>query len=243
MSEPIQQVVILAAGQGTRLRKNQKDYLKPLYPLHGKPLIAYVMQSFFAAGVIDFYVVVGFCKEELVEGLQEVLPTGARLELIDNPDWKLSNGISLLKAHGTVQGRFFLSMADHIFQTKMVQALSESASHLDCLYLGVDTKLDTIFDMDDATKVVTNNGMIQDIGKELEEFNAVDTGLFVCPQDIFTHLKKAMREGDCSLSDGVRSMAAENKARVADIGAAFWQDVDTPEMLSHAENWLAKHQL
>jgi hypothetical protein len=31
-------------------------------------------------------------------------------------------------------------------------------------------------------------------------------------------------------------MAAEGKARVIDIGAAWWQDIDTPDMLEHVES-------
>ena len=40
--------------------------------------------------------------------------------------------------------------------------------------------------------------------------------------------------------DGVRLMAAERKVRAIDIGEAWWQDVDTPEMLAHAEQEVAR---
>ena len=52
---------------------------------------------------------------------------------------------------------------------------------------------------------------------------------------IFKYLEKAKQAGDCSLNDGVRLMAADNRVRALDIGDAWWQDVDTPDMLRHAE--------
>jgi choline kinase len=241
MNNPITQVVILAAGQGTRLRLNEKDYLKPLYPLQDRALISFVMESFKAAGVSVFHVVVGYCKDELVPGIRKVLPIGTELRLIDNDEWHLSNGISLLKAKNLVQSRFFLSMSDHIFQPTMIQTLAAGAVEEDSLYLAVDRKLETIFDMDDATKVKTSNGLIQDIGKGLKDFNTVDTGLFVCPPQVFTYLESAKINGDCSLSDGVRAMIRDKKAKVVDIEDAYWQDVDTHSMLRHAENLLKTH--
>lgn len=243
MNEPIDKTVILAAGQGLRLRQDERDYLKPLYPLQGKPLVGYVMEAFAACGVTDFYVVVGFEKEELIPGLQQALPPGVQLHLVDNPDWKLSNGVSLLKAKDSVQGRFFLSMSDHLFQPEMIRRLAAGADDPKSLYLAVDRKLNDVFDMDDATKVKIEDGKIKNIHKQLDDFNAVDTGLFICPDEIFGHLESALVGGDCSLSDGVHAMAKAGRARVVDIGDAVWQDVDTPDMLSHAEELLRTHFL
>lgn len=241
MDTTIRQAVILAAGQGLRLRRNDQDYLKPLYPLHDRPLISHVMNGFCAKGVTQFHIVVGFEKEELIPGLEKALPKDAELQLIDNPHWRLNNGVSLLQAAGKVSGRFFLSMSDHLFNPEIVEKLQRGSVSEEVLYLAVDRKLDSIFDMDDATKVASEDGYIRDIGKQLKEFDAVDTGLFVCPPCIFERLEAAKVDGDCSLSDGVRAMAEAGRARIVDIGDSLWQDVDTPEMLEHAEAMLANN--
>lgn len=239
---PPREAVILAAGQGLRIRKDEQDYLKPLYPLGGRALISHVLEALTGADVDRVAVVVGFCRDDLVRGLRPLFPPGAELRLVDNPDWQLSNGISLLRARGAVQGRFLLSMADHLYRAELVRRLIEGAVDEDSLYLAVDSKLDSIFDMDDATKVRTEGGRIVAIGKQLTEFDSVDTGVFICPPAVFDYLEQARREGggDCSLSAGVQAMARDGRARVVDIGEAFWQDVDTPEMLAHAEGWLAR---
>ena len=47
-----------------------------------------------------------------------------------------------------------------------------------------------------------------------------------------------MVEGDCSLADGVRAMAAAGQMRLIDIGDGWWQDVDDRAMLEEAESRL-----
>src|SRR5437773_7093212 len=130
-------------------------------------------------------------------------------------------------------------MSDHLFDQSIVELLVRDAV-LDQLNVAIDRKLDSIFDVDDAMKVQTRSGQILKIGKDLPVYDAIDTGLFICPLDIFDYLERAKRGGDCSLADGVRSMASEGKARAVDIGDAWWQDIDTPEMLACAETQLRR---
>jgi len=55
--------VILAAGRGTRLKQVTGDLPKPLLPLHGRPLIEYVLASLRAADFGRFLLVVGYRHE------------------------------------------------------------------------------------------------------------------------------------------------------------------------------------
>jgi NDP-sugar pyrophosphorylase family protein len=58
---------------------------------------------------------------------------------------------------------------------------------------------------------------------------------------LFDKLESATRDGNCSLSDGMRQLARERNLRAFEIGDAHWQDVDTPEALTHAESIFAGH--
>ena len=102
-------------------------------------------------------------------------------------------------------------------------------------------QLETIFDMDDATKVLARGRKLTKIGKQLAEFNCIDTGLFVCSRALLEALGAVYRDqGDASLSAGVQRLAAAGRMTVVDIGSGFWQDIDTPAMLEHAERRLAQ---
>jgi choline kinase len=133
-------------------------------------------------------------------------------------------------------------MSDHLFEDAIVDRLLDSFAP-GFLNVAVDRKLDSIFDLDDAMKVQTSGNKITDIGKKLRDYDAIDVGLFVCPLEIFNYLERAKsvaHQSDFSLADGVRLMARDNKVRAIDIGEAWWQDVDNPQMLRHAERQIAK---
>jgi choline kinase len=230
----ISEAVILMAGSGSRLREADNSILKPLVPILGRPLICYTMDALVRAGIEKINIVVGYESERLSTEVKQLATPGLALSFIHNPDWQKQNGISVLAAAKTVHAHFLLTMSDHLFDQSMVDLLIREAA-ADRLNLAIDRKLDSIFDLDDAMKVQTHGDRIIAIGKTVESYDAIDTGLFVCPPEIFAYLERAKQNGDCSLADGVRLMAVDNKVRAVDIGDAWWQDVDTPEMFQHAE--------
>jgi 1L-myo-inositol 1-phosphate cytidylyltransferase len=234
----ISDAVVLMAGSGSRLRNHGFSLAKPLVPICGRPLISYTFDALIHAGIRIVHAVVGFESDMLMARVQPLVPASLDLRFIINDDWEKQNGISVLVAANQVDAPFLLTMGDHLFDESMMDLLVRDAVP-DQLNLAVDRKLDAVFDPNDATKVQTQGDRIVAIGKELQHYNAIDTGLFVCAPNIFDYLERARcGGGDCSLSDGVRLMAIDRKARAIDIGQAWWQDVDTPEMLAQAEKHL-----
>ena len=233
----ISDAVILMAGSGSRLRGSDETFLKPFVPVLGRPLICYTIDALIHAGIKKASFIVGYQSARMIEAVKQLIPSKIEPCFIKNRDWRKQNGVSLLTAANRVTSPFLLTMSDHLFDRSIVDLLVRDAV-LDQLNLAIDRKLDSIFDVDDAMKVQTRSGQILKIGKDLPVYDAIDTGLFICPLDIFDYLERAKRGGDCSLADGVRSMASEGKARAVDIGNAWWQDIDTPEMLARAETQL-----
>jgi len=222
------------AGTGSRLRGSADTIAKPLIPIADLPLISYAIDSFQRAGVTTLHAVVGPNGDELAAAVAPLLPAHIRFHPITNPNWQKQNGISLLTAAGKVRAPFFLAMGDHLFELSILEQLVAQAD-LSRLNLAIDRKIESIFDLDDAMKVRTEDKLIVAIGKKLETYNAIDTGIFLCPEIVFDYLRHALKDDDCSLADGVRLMAEDGKAVGIDIGEAWWQDVDTPEMLARAE--------
>jgi CDP-L-myo-inositol myo-inositolphosphotransferase len=229
--------LIIAAGKGSRLR--QQGDCKPLIPILGLPLIERVIRTAMEAGADDFLVVTGY-QEELIRSFLVRLThrLGCSITPIFNEDWQKENGLSVLKAKEYLQDPFLLLMADHLFDPSIARELMALALSEGEIALGVDgdTRNSSV-DMEDVTRVKTKDGKILDIGKGLTDFNALDTGIFLCTPAIFNALERsAKQDGDTTLSRAVKILAAEDKAKMFEISGRFWIDVDDPAAFSRAEN-------
>jgi choline kinase len=233
----ISEALILMAGQGSRLRGSDKSFLKPFVPVLGRPLISYTLDALSSAGIKTIHFVVGYERERMIAQIKQLIPSGVIASFIENRDWQKQNGISLLAAADRVAKPFLLTMSDHLFENAIIDVLMD-CSDVDLLNVAIDRKLHSVFDLKDAMKLRTDGKRLVAIGKNLRDYDAIDTGLFICPLEIFDHLERAKSvsdRNDCSLADGVRLLARDKKVCAIDIGDCWWQDVDTPQMLQQAE--------
>jgi 1L-myo-inositol 1-phosphate cytidylyltransferase len=236
--------VVLAAGFGSRLAQGfQRASLKPLTPVAGVPLVERTVRSLKLGGCTRVVIVLGYEAAAIRASIERQLTLPLPVEFVDNPHYELKNGVSVLAARDHVGQQFVVTMADHVFGPEVMARAAAHRAPPDTASLLVDHKLAQIFDMDDATKVLEQDGKIAQIGKHLEQFNCVDTGLFVCTRALFGALDSVYRrQGDVSLSEGVGVLCESGRMQAVDIGEGFWQDIDTPEMLAHAERCLHERE-
>ncbi len=236
------QAVILAAGLGSRLAKTSDD-VKPLKLVGGMSLIQRNIQHLADCGIEEVIIVTGYHADVLERHLRsDCKNIPVKLTFVFNPEFRKSNGISVLAAKDAVRGNFILTMADHIFDPEMLERAASSVPPKNGAILCVDYKLSEVFDMDDATKVLARDGKVAAIGKQIPTYNAVDTGLFICTKSLFSALSAARAASpadDCSLSEGIAMLMKSGAMAVQDIGSLRWQDVDDDMMLHQAETMVA----
>lgn len=230
----VRTAVIIAAGMGTRLNGGGRDLPKPLVKVAGVGLLKRAILSAKRAGIGRFVVVVGYRGDEIRTAIDSDPQVDVPVTWVANEEWERPNGLSVLKAREAVDGPFVLMMSDHLFEPGILSRLRQEPVSRDEAVLCVDRNLDGVFDMPDATKVQTLGDRIVHIDKDLEDYDAVDTGIFLCGTGLFDALDRAVAQGDASLSGGIRLLAVEGNMRVLDIDGAFWMDVDTPAALAHA---------
>lgn len=234
--------VVLAAGAGTRIGAAQSRIPKPLTNLRGVPLFNRALRSVQAAGIERAVVVVGY-RAELVEAQARDAATSVGLDLtvVTNPRWMTGNGSSLLAAAPHVPSRCIVVMADHLTPPSFLRLLVDSTEHAAGL-LVVDSNLDTVHDLDDATKICLTRCRIVAIGKHLDPFDAVDTGAFLFDQRIFEALRTASAAGHDELSAAVQRLADDGLMHAVPSDGSFWCDIDTPGDLAFASRAL-EHEL
>ncbi len=180
-------------------------------------------------------IVAGYRADLIRRWLSDRSMRGISVTLIENLEYQKANGVSALAAKTELNQPFLLLMSDHIFEPKTARGLLRQPLADDEVILAVDSKIDRVFDLDDATKVQRKGNYIVGIGKDLLRYDALDTGMFLCSPALFDRLEAARKNGDCSLSDGMRRLAQDWKLRAFDIDDGHWQDVDSPQALAHAE--------
>jgi len=232
--------VIIAAGRGSRLAAKARS--KPLLEVGGKALIDRAIDAARAAGVREFVVVTGYAGGDVEDHLRSKAEAdGISIATVRNEEWEKANGLSVLKAKPLAGDRFLLIMSDHIFDPALLDGLRSRAIGEDEIILAVDRRTDghAFVDLDDVTRVRDIDGLIAAIGKSIPEYNAFDTGAFLCTPALFEALETSRGRGDDSLSGGIRILAETGKARTWDSADLFWIDVDDERALSKAEEAIA----
>jgi choline kinase len=199
------------------------------------PLISRTIFTAAQAGIRLIDIVVGYQAGAVQRTAAAATPLGVTLRFHQNDRWHEENGVSALVAQPQVgKERFALLMGDHVFDWRVLHHLVRQDVHGDESLLAIDRDCATGVQVAEATKVRLQGDRITAIGKQVDPFDAIDTGVFVFSPAIFSALEESARAGDTSLSGGVRRLAARRLMRGVDTGGSAWCDVDTVADLAEA---------
>jgi glucose-1-phosphate thymidylyltransferase len=115
--------VILAAGQGTRLRPVTLTMPKPLVPVANKALVVYAIEVLKRAGLTDIGIVVNSLDSPITQRINRGEELGVNIEyIVQEEQLGLAHAINL--AHDFVgEEPFCVYLGDNIFQDKMEDIL------------------------------------------------------------------------------------------------------------------------
>jgi len=225
------QAIILAAGMGTRLRS--VSHSKPLTMLGGRPLLHHILDNLTAAGITHPAVITGYQGDIVAEAAK----AWGDVHIIHNPNWEAPNGVSVSAAAPWLDTSALLVMGDHLAAPSLYRAVAAAPLKDAGLILGIDRRLGHPWvDEEDVTRVSTRQNHILAIGKQLATYDCHDCGVFHITAELMSALKTL---SDPGLSDGVRLLAAQGRARVTDISTHDWIDIDDPRAMALAEAWIA----
>jgi len=225
--------LIIAAGQGKRLRPIGDT--KPLVTLLGLGLIERVILTAKKSGIKEFCIVTGYNGEKIREALSDGKKYGVKIQYVQNDSWTQGNAVSVLKARDHFKEPFVLLMADHNYDHRILNELLKTKIGKDECILCVDKNPGDHLNIDDATKVRTVDHRIDMIGKDLSDYDCIDTGIFICNPVIFDALEESIYKGDEGLSGGIKILAQRHKMRYMPLGDNFWIDVDDKTDRKNAE--------
>lgn len=224
--------VLLAAGEGTRMRPHSA-LPKPLVDLDGRPLLAHVLDRVARCDPTRVVVVLGYRHEQVEAFLRDVDYEFPVITAV-NETYERENGSSLHLAEPVVGHSFVVAMADHVVDP----ALYRRAAAHPGLGLCTDTS-PPVEDPAEATKVQVEDGRVVAIGKDLERWDAVDTGVFKLTSTVFDALDAQGSTGEVTVTDAMTTLISwGNDLESLDVSEWFWADVDTPADLEAVERRL-----
>ena len=163
-------LVIIAAGQGSRLRA-KTDKPKTLTKIHGTPIIDTLLNNCKKNSINEILIVTGFDSNSIgnyLHGRWHEL----NIRYIHNNEWRLENGVSVLKAmpHIEPNEEFLISMSDHLYFSDSLEVVMNSQLNNKLVNVGLDLNTESIFDIEDGMKVKvdTVNFIISKMSKNLE---------------------------------------------------------------------------
>lgn len=231
--------LILAAGDGGRLYPLTDGVPKPLLKLGGRPIINHVLDGLFANGIQHATIVTGYHGEKLRDALGNVSPCGMTLSFVENAAFELGNARSIWAARDVMprETGFVLAMGDHHVEPALTAALIKGAGTR--CRLAVDHAEPGDPRADEATRARVRAGHVMDLGKALDDWNALDTGAFWCTPAIFDVITPELRDGEAGAV--FASLARAGELEAVDVTGMRWIDIDTPDDLRTAHAMMATH--
>lgn len=162
--------IILAAGQGTRLKPLTNDIPKGMVCVAGKPIIQYQIEAFNKCGIYNISIVKGYKREKInFAGIKEYC----------NSEFESTNMVySLMCAEKEFDDELIVSYGDIIYSPEVLQNLIDQRGNIiiasDINWLAYWTER---FEnpLDDAETFITDkNGLVLSLGKRAKSYEEIE---------------------------------------------------------------------
>lgn len=233
------QVVIPAAGEGTRLRPLTADRPKALVDVGGRPILAHCFEQVPRARIEEFVVVVGYEGESIVERFGASFE-GTPITYVRQPE-RRGLAHALLQAEDAVAGAFLLLNGDNVFGADLGRVVSR--------FLEGDA--DAVALVEEVSEAAASRtGVVETSGDEVTGMvekpaappsRLVSAGCYVFSPVVFDACREVEpgAEGEYQLSDAVDLLCSWGR-RVVAVRLQGWRvNVNTPADVERAERLLA----
>ncbi|MFO8051162.1 MAG: sugar phosphate nucleotidyltransferase [Thermoplasmatota archaeon] len=118
--------VILAAGEGKRLRPLTGNRGKGMLPVANRPVISYVIDSLSRNNIRDIVMVVGYQKEKVMNHFGDGKERGLNIEYVEQK-FQLGTAHALFQARDKVDGQFLVVPGDSLIGAPPLGSLIKTA--------------------------------------------------------------------------------------------------------------------
>jgi choline kinase len=231
--------VILAAGQGTRIRSVHGEHPKCLIEVDNTTILDHQLDALSMAGIDDVAMVVGYEKEQIIAHVKTRRPNALqRIRFFENPAFAITNNIySLWLALEWLRGESFVVLnADVIFDPEILSAAV-------CPNAPISMIMDPLW-RDETMKVVVEGDHVIRMSKKIsrEEFSGTYIGITVFSNAIqdrfFPTMNELIATGQVNefFNVAVQQLVNEGiRVGYTSTDGLAWAEIDDPLDLTFAQ--------
>lgn len=238
-------VLILGAGQGSRLLPHTEDIPKALLDIGGKRLIARQIEAFASCGIREFVVVTGYGAAKMDAALAEIAHAlKVSIRTVYNPFYSVADNLaSCWMARAEMQGDFIQVNGDNVFARDLVERLLAAPE----APVTVAVNYKDRYDADDM-KVTMQGNRVLAVGKTLplDQVKAEAIGFYIFrgegPARYRAVLEEAMLEPAALkqwFPSAITTLAQREPVEVVSVTGVQWCEVDFPADLEQARELVA----
>jgi len=212
----MKQAVILAAGEGQRLRPFTVNRPKVMLSIAGKPILQYVVEALAQNGVRDIVLVVGYRKEQVFDYMGAGEHLGVNLTYVTQ-EKQLGTAHALAQAKGVIGNEFLVLPGDNLIEADTIAQ-----------FVTIKPEAVLVKRVDNPMRygvVALDRGMVKEIAEKPEEArsNLVTTGIYAFTTEIFNFI-----EPELDLPDVLNQMITQGHTINARETEGTWLDVIYP---------------
>jgi glucose-1-phosphate thymidylyltransferase len=220
--------VILAAGEGNRLRPFTETMPKVMLPVANKPILEYVVDALKKSGIREIVIVVGYKKEVIMEHFKDYKEVKI---VYVTQDKQLGTAHALLQAKKHIKGDFIVVSGDNIIDHKGISNLIKDKSKYSILIKQREHSLR-------YGAVSLEKDLLKGISyKPDRKSKFISTGIYKLPSAIFKDIEKKGLEGIYDLTNFIQSFIDEGK-EIKVVNADLWMEFVYPWDLIHVNEFM-----
>ncbi|WP_436933657.1 bifunctional sugar-1-phosphate nucleotidylyltransferase/acetyltransferase [Halovenus marina] len=221
------QTVILAAGEGTRMRPLTERRPKPLLPVADRPLVAHVADSAVDAGATELVLVVGYESEALREYFGDEYREVSVTYAVQEEQRGTADAVRAAREH--LDGQFIVLNGDNLYDPADIATLFDGGPAIAAMRVDDPTNYGVLS---------TEGGRVTGIVEKPADppSSLANAGVYVFPEQACEWLDVDPSErGEYELTDVVARVIREYDVRAVELDR--WLDVGRPWELLEANEW------
>ncbi|MGZ4944854.1 MAG: bifunctional sugar-1-phosphate nucleotidylyltransferase/acetyltransferase [Halobacteriota archaeon] len=223
--------IVLAAGEGTRLRPFTLTQPKAMVPVANRPILEYVIDSLARSGVTEISLVVGYKKEKVMNYFEGGKNFGVKITYVEQPQ-QLGTAHAIKLAEDSIEDKFLVLNGDNLISPEAIEEVLGNAS-------GDVTLLLTVKENVKGYGVVTTEGprvtqIVEKPGTDISHY--INTGIYVFAPAVFNEIPytKISTRGEYEITDTIQRMIEKHYDVTGVHTTSMWIDASYPWDLLNA---------